>query len=108
MSKKVLTPFLATLGAALNKIVAPDDKDDDYCRDVVVTIRDEKYPEVKVEVHREYDRITLNLKKLIAMATLFGTDEIVVDDISMRGCPTCDYGSKYGHTFTFVVPEDKR
>ena len=44
-----------------------------------------------------WDTYTPSFPQLLAFSQEFGTDKIdKYDDISISGCETCDYGSKYG------------
>lgn len=56
---------------------------------------------VNVEVSRMYEFLPLTFAHLKKLAVIFGTERFAVDQDSYKGCETCDYGSKYTHTFTF-------
>lgn len=45
-----------------------------------------------------------NLRTLMKLSDLFGTDEIDVDNFAEGGCESCDYGSNYGHTIQIKNP----
>lgn len=58
-------------------------------------------PLVSVHISKSYSYLPLGLKELIALANIFGTDRFTVNSYSTGGCPTCDFGSTYDHTFDF-------
>lgn len=68
-----------------------------------ITIRDinhRKPNSIEVSVRKMYESpIVVNFALLKKISEFFGTDSIDVDDYSMGGCETCDYGSSYGHDF---------
>lgn len=45
-----------------------------------------------------YDPPQLGFSQLMELSKLFGTEDINVDNYSVGGCESCDYGSDYGHT----------
>lgn len=51
----------------------------------------------QLDYTQEFDAPTLNFAKLQALSEHFGTVSIDVDNISQRGCQSCDYGSRYGY-----------
>ena len=53
----------------------------------------------QVEVSRMYDHFEVSFDVLKKLAELFGTESFNVDKDSSSGCETCDWGSKYSHTF---------
>ncbi len=59
----------------------------------------------RIEVKQMYDYVELNIKKLLALAKLIGTDRFKVDSDSLSGCKTCDYGSQYTKTFTWKTED---
>jgi hypothetical protein len=53
----------------------------------------------EIKITAMYERpFEINFSSLMKFANYFGTESIDVDNISHRGCETCDYGSKYGYT----------
>lgn len=51
-----------------------------------------------------YNSISINLSKLMELVEFFGTKDIDIDQYSRKGCPTCDFGSEYGHTIDIKNP----
>ena len=51
----------------------------------------------QIKYGQEYTPPKLNFDVLIKLSELFGTQDINVDNYSVSGCETCDYGSDYGH-----------
>lgn len=58
----------------------------------------------EIEYGAMYESPNLGLDKLIKLSELFGTTNIDVDDYSISGCETCDWGSDYGHTIQVKEP----
>lgn len=53
---------------------------------------------IEITYTKMYDAPDLSFKVLKELSDYFGTVEIDVDSSIRRGgCPTCDYGSCYGH-----------
>lgn len=54
--------------------------------------------QVEITYTRMYEAPELSFKTLKTLSDHFGTEQIDVDSsINSTGCPTCDYGSAYGH-----------
>lgn len=58
----------------------------------------------EIEYGAEYMAPELNFEILMGLSEMFGTKEIDVDDYSISGCETCDWGSDYGHTIQIYNP----
>ena len=51
----------------------------------------------------EYSAPDLSFKLMQEIVDFFGADDMKTDqDISYRGCETCDYGSSYGYTIRII------
>ena len=61
-------------------------------------------PAFEIEYGDMYDRPEFNLRMLVDLGEILGTLDINVDDYSVGGCETCDYGSDYGHTLQIFGP----
>lgn len=52
----------------------------------------------EIDMTQEYDRPTASMALLLLLAEHFGTHRIDIDEVSERGCESCDWGSRYGYT----------
>ena len=64
---------------------------DDFRVDIPVCQKDR----IQVKLIRMYEFVPVDVKVLFALANIFGTKEINVDQYSTPGCETCDWGSSY-------------
>lgn len=71
--------------------------------DVVITLSSSE-PQIRIKVEKMYSYVTCNFSHLKRLSELFGTEKIDVDDWSVSGCETCDYGSSYVRTFQIYEP----
>jgi hypothetical protein len=62
--------------------------------------------EVELTVSQMYKFVDASLENLIALAELFETKNINMNNWSSNGCDTCDYGSCYSITFT-ITPDER-
>lgn len=59
-----------------------------------------------ITIGNMYQSPELSFAKLLELSKLFGTTEIDVDNYSISGCETCDWGSDYGHEISIVNPTE--
>ena len=59
----------------------------------------ENFETFEVEVKQMYAYVTVSFSTLTKLAEIFGTKEFDMDDYSIDGCETCDYGSEYTRRF---------
>lgn len=75
--------------------------------DVVITLSSSE-PKIRIMVEQMYSYVSCNFSHLKRLSELFGTEKIDVDDWSMGGCDSCDYGSSYVRTFQIYEPWSKQ
>jgi hypothetical protein len=85
--------------------------DDDFqhakCNEPEITVRVAK-DLVEIRLSAMYEAPGLSLKKLMALAEFFDTQNISdPDTFANSGCETCDYGSSYGFSLE-IKPEEKK
>ena len=79
--------------------------DEKVCK--FIKISDEEWPIRKIsdghlgsgyelDFTEMYEPPDITYKLLSVVSEFFGTDEIDIDNMSRRGCESCDYGSRYG------------
>lgn len=74
---------------------------DDVRNDEVlkITFKDKDSLEIELSQMYEYLEVQINYETLKKVSEFFETENINVDQDFSSGCETCDYGSKYTHTF---------
>ncbi len=93
-----LEPFLEGLEKKVAKVFEPHDEAIN-----VLSCKAEQYgPKTWVTVSRMYSYLPMNYAILKALAEAFGTENFEIGNMARSGCETCDHGSSYSHTFSFV------
>lgn len=78
-----------------------------YSKPDVTIVLSSSEPKIRIKVEQMYSFVSCNFSHLKRLSELFGTEKIDVDDWSMGGCDTCDYGSSYVRTFQIYEPWSK-
>jgi hypothetical protein len=82
------------------KLIYPPESHKD--KDLDIKVDDISEKQIVVKISRMYNYVDTSFKKLKEISEAFGTDEIDLNQWSMKGCDTCDFGSSYEVTFTIT------